>query len=188
VEGPQFCRTRVRSTVLRGWGYTGRDWRSTISYVTPSPWGARVWTVRRMPMTPPPKPPPGSIDFELTDFGDARRALDELPAGVSQLSRLMHGDEWAARRRKPLPTDRALTGEAMDWVIGLPAALRPHCACEAFPRVINAIAASWPDLPYSLQVIGHMMHDYRGGRRGFPTAVRAELQALYDHQRQRAGG
>lgn len=136
--------------------------------------------------TPPPKPPPGSIDFEVTDFNDARRVLDELPAGVVEVQRLMHGD-WPARRRKPLPTDRALTGAAMDWVIGLPAALRPHSACEQFPRVVNAIAASWLDLHYSLQVIDHMINDYRGGRRGFPAAVKAELQALYEHQRSRAG-
>ncbi len=137
-------------------------------------------------MPTPPKPPSGSIDFEITDFDDARRALDELPSGLAEMNRLMHGDEWASRRRRPLPTDRALTGEAMDWVIGLPPATRPHAACEQFPRVVNAIAASWSDIHYSLQVIDHMIRDYRGGRRGFPAGVRIELQALHDYQRRRA--
>jgi hypothetical protein len=139
-----------------------------------------------MPGSSPPKSPPpiGSIDFELTDFDDARRALDDLPAGVAEMQRFRSGD-WELHRRKPLPSDRALTGAAMDWVIGLPPALRPHTACEQFPRVVNAIAASWADLPFSLQVIDHMNNDYRGGRRGFPAAVQAELTALYDYQKAR---
>lgn len=132
----------------------------------------------------PPKPPPGSIDFEVTDFDEARRVLDQLPAGVEEMRRLKPAD-WPAHRRKPLPTDRALTGQAMDWVIGLPPSLRPHGACEQFPRVVNAVAASWDDAAYSLQVLDHMINDYRGGRRGFPAAVKAELLALYEHQRGR---
>jgi hypothetical protein len=135
----------------------------------------------------PPKsaPPPGAIEFELTDFDDARRALDELPAGIAEMQRLSHGG-WTGERRKPLPSDRALTGESMDWVIGLPATLRPHATCEQFPRVVNAIAASWDNLTFSLQVLEHMIHDYRGGRRGFPAAVQAELDALFRHQQSRA--
>ena len=135
---------------------------------------------------PPPKPGavPGSIDFEHTDFDMARRALDELPAGVEAIQRLK-GQNWEAQRRKPLPTDRALTGQAMDWVIALPPALRPHSTCEQFPRVVNAIAASWNDLSFSLRVIDHMVNDYRGGRRGFPLAVQQELHALYQHQQGR---
>lgn len=133
-----------------------------------------------------PKPPPGSLEFEITDFDLARRALDELPAGVAAIQRLK-GANWEAMRRKPLPTDRALTGEAMDWVVMLPPNLRPYSTCEHFPRVVNAIAASWNDLPFSLRVIDHMVNDYRGGRRGFPLAVQAELQALYQHQQLRAG-
>jgi len=145
-----------------------------------------------MPIQPPPKkpPPPGSIEFEITDFDEARRALDELPAGVEQLQSLLGGGgvghEWQGRRRKPLPSDRALTGEAMDWVVSLPTALRPHTSCEQFPRVVNAVASSWGDLHFSLQVLDHMINDYRGGRRGFPPAVLMELQALLAHQRARS--
>lgn len=138
---------------------------------------------------PPPKkpPPPGSIDFEITDFDEARRALDELPPGVEQVQSLLAGgNEWAGRRRKPLPSDRALTGEAMDWVVSLPTSLRPHTACEQFPRVVNAVASSWGDPVFSLQVLDHMINDYRGGRRGFPPAVQQELAALLAHQKARS--
>ena len=137
----------------------------------------------------PPKPPRplGTIDFELTDFEDARHVLDDLPPGVAEAKHLQPG-YWEQQRRKLVATDRALTGAAMDWVIRLPPALRPHATCEHFPRVINAIAAAWPDLVYSQQVLDHMVNDYRGGRRGFPEAVRSELATLQAHQRTRSGG
>lgn len=135
---------------------------------------------------PPSKPAPpfGAIDFEITDFDAARRALEELPAGLAEMQRI-RGGQWDDRRRKPLPSDRALTGEAMDWVVHLPPALRPHSTCEQFPRVVNALAASWSDLPLSLQVIDRMINDYRGGRRGFPVAVQAELRELHAYQAMR---
>jgi hypothetical protein len=135
----------------------------------------------------PPKPnsEPGSIDFEVTDFDEARRVLDELPPGVAEVQRLMTGN-WAGQRRKPLPSDRALTGTSMDWVVSLPAGLRPHSTCEQFPRVINAVADSWDDLSFSVHVIDHMINDYRGGRRGFPVAVQMELLALFEYQKSRA--
>ena len=137
---------------------------------------------------PPPKkpPPPGSIEFEITDFDEARRALDELPPGVEQMHQLRAGgSEWEGRRRKPLPSDRALTGEAMDWVVSLPPPLRPHSACEQFPRVVNAVASSWADPAFSVQVLDHMINDYRGGRRGFPAAVQGELAALLAYRKAR---
>jgi hypothetical protein len=130
---------------------------------------------------------PGSIDFEITDFDEARHVLDDLPPGLAEAKQLLSGS-WEQQRRKPLATDRALTGQAMDWVIGLPPALRPHATCEQFPRVINAIASSWADTAHSLQVLDHMIKDYRGGRRGFPAAVDLELEALHAHQRARSGG
>ena len=131
---------------------------------------------------PPRVPPPGSIDFEITDFDQARQVLDGLPPGVGRVRTLEPG-YWDQQRRKPTPTDRALTGTAMDWVIGLPPGLRPHNTCEHFPRVVNAIASAWRDTAYSVQVLDHMIKDYRGGRRGFPAAVQVELAALLTYQR-----
>jgi len=133
----------------------------------------------------PPRPPsPGSIDFEITDFDSARQALDELPPGIEEVKHLQPG-YWEQQRRKPTPIDRALTGAAMDWVIGLPPALRPHATCEHFPRVVNAIASAWADPAHSLLVLDHMINDHRGGRRGFPAAVQQELAALVTHVRAR---
>ena len=128
----------------------------------------------------------GSIDFELTDFDEARHAMDDLPPGVAEAQHMRPGF-WEQQRRKAAPTDRALAGAAIDWIIGLPPPLRPHATCEQFPRVVNAIAGSWADVAYSLRVLEHMINDYRGGRRGFPIAVQRELAALHAHQRAQSG-
>jgi hypothetical protein len=139
----------------------------------------------QQPPKPPPQRPPGSIDFEITEFEDARHVLDDLPPGVVEAKHLQPG-YWEQQRRKPVPTDRALTGAAMDWVIKLPPALRPHATCEHFPRVVNAIASCWADNSYSVQVLDHMINDYRGGRRGFPAVVQQELAALLSYQNSRS--
>jgi hypothetical protein len=134
---------------------------------------------------PPKSPAPlDALDFEITDFDEARRALDELPAGLAQMQQTTPGF-WEHKRRGPLPSDRALTGTAMDWVVALPPPIRPHSACEQFPRVVNAIAESWNDAPLCMRVLDHMINDYRGGRRGFPATVLAELGVLMRHQQQR---
>ncbi|HEY1393248.1 MAG TPA: hypothetical protein VFV25_07715, partial [Methylibium sp.] len=84
------------------------------------------------------------LDFQLTDFDEARAALDELPPGINEVQRLKPGF-WDARRRKPMATDRALAGSTMDWVMGLTPGLRPRVLCERFPRIANALAACWLD-------------------------------------------
>lgn len=134
----------------------------------------------------PPKPSAhlDSLDFEITDFDEARRALDELPAGLEAMQKSTPG-YWEHRRRGTLPSDRALTGTAMDWIVALPPTIRPHTTCEQFPRVANAIADSWEDVPLCTRVLDHMLQDYRGGRRGFPATVQAELSTLMHHQQRR---
>ena len=138
---------------------------------------------------PPPKAPRpyGTIEFELTDLEEARHVLDDLPPGVAESKHLQPG-YWEQQRRKPVASDRALTGLAMDWVIKLPPALRPHATCEHFPRVVNAVAQAFADQAYGLQVLNHMISDYRGGRRGFPDDVQGELAALEAHFRRAPPG
>jgi hypothetical protein len=120
------------------------------------------------------------IDFEPTDISDARRAMDDLPPGVGELERLVPG-YWEQQRRPPSAADRALTGAAVDWLMRLPQPLRPNELSQRFPRLANALAAVWGDAPRAAEALDGLLVDRRGGRRGLPDAVRAELQALQDH-------
>lgn len=119
---------------------------------------------------------PGSIEFELTDLENARLALDELPEGVDKVPTLA-ANYWEQRRRKPLPTDRALQGATIDWMLKLPVALRPRELCDRFPRAANAVAAAWNGNERAA-VLDDLLTDHRGRRHGFPPEVRSELEAL----------
>jgi hypothetical protein len=140
-----------------------------------------------MPGQPPSKgsQPPGAIDFEPTDFYNARKALDELPPGVREVAHLAPG-YWEERRRKSVASDRALTGAAIDWVIALPVELRPRQLCETFPRVANHIAETWHDHAYTAKALERLLVDDRGGRRGFPPPVENEIRKLRDYAEQLA--
>ncbi len=132
---------------------------------------------------PPPAPPPfkptasGVLEFEPASLDSARAALDELPVGVERLLDGVPG-YWTKTRRTHLPTDRALTGMAMDWVRDLPGNIRPQVTAERYPRIVNAIAEAWPDGEARTRMFDHLLNDRRTGRRGFPIDVEREISAL----------
>ena len=132
----------------------------------------------------PPKPPDkykprssGMMDFEPVSLASAKRSLDELPIGLERAFNAVPG-YWEKVRRRPIGTDRALTGTALDWLIELPDNLRPHVTNERYPRVVNAIALSWPDSEERTELFDHLLNDRRTGRRGFPIEVEREIAAL----------
>jgi hypothetical protein len=138
--------------------------------------------------TPPPSRPAfDALEFEVTDFGEARQALDELPPGIAELAQRASGN-WAERRRPPKPSDRALTGAAVDWVMSLPPGLRPQKLSMQYPRVANQIAEIWADTRAVRMALEELLLDRRGGRRGLPDAAQAEVRALIDHINQRGHG
>ena len=47
---------------------------------------------------------------------------------------------WKRLRRAKLPTDRALGGQAIDWLLSLPPGLHPEKLTRQFPRIANALA------------------------------------------------
>jgi hypothetical protein len=79
-------------------------------------------------------------------------------------------DRWERRRPQPLTIashqlaiDLARSG---DPVNGL---------ARRFPHVLNQLSAVWGDLPAAAELIDDLLVDRRGGRRGFPADVLAEL-------------
>jgi hypothetical protein len=126
-------------------------------------------------------PPPGSIEFELTDIEDARASLEELPAGVNPFGRMQAGF-WESRRRPRMATDRALTGCSLQWLMELPPMLKPRGLSERFPRILNWISESWSDTDKSLDLFEHLLDDRRTGRRGFPEDIQHEIEMLCEHR------
>jgi hypothetical protein len=119
---------------------------------------------------------PGSIDFEPIDVSEARKALDELPAGLVDPSN--KPEFWISRRRKPGATDRALAGATLEWVVRLPKIVQPRKLCERFPRIANALAQAWPDKPQCEEMLANLRTDRRGKRQGFAPDVKLEIDRL----------
>jgi len=119
----------------------------------------------------------GALEFELTDFTEARLALEEPPEGLQAASALRPG-RWDSKRRPKLPTDRALVGRTLDWIVALPEAARPMRLADGYPRIANALAECWDDAARANAYIDDLLTDRRGGRRGLPPEVKEELQPL----------
>ena len=140
-----------------------------------------------VPPAKPPYPPSEGFEFELTDFATAREALDNASIELAaEAARPAEPADWVRRRRPPVPTDRALAGATIDWMLRLPAALQPHHLADQYPRLANQIAATWSDRERCLQSLHGLLHDDRPGRRGLPHDLRREVEALHQHLAQPA--
>ena len=60
------------------------------------------------------------FEFELTDIDEARRILDAESESQFDVAAVERPQHWKKLRRVSLPTDRALTGRALDWLTNLP--------------------------------------------------------------------
>lgn len=120
--------------------------------------------------------PSGLIEFEFTNVDDARKEADK-PAAVVALEKLLPG-YWEEQRRPLSPSDRALTGKAIDWLLALPEPKRPKALCDQFPRIANHLADHWGD-PLSTQLgLMRLLADERGGRKGFSQQIQDEIGRL----------
>ena len=139
-------------------------------------------------MDPPKNPstsPPSTwqhegLEFEVTDFGEAKRILDDESISQFHVETFVSPAQWKRLRRPTLPTDRALTGQAIDWLIGLEASLRPQHLSAQFPRIVNGLAALWQYPAERRASLDKLLNSERKGRTGFPPMVVRELAALRD--------
>lgn len=76
------------------------------------------------------------------------------------------------------PDAPTLAPDTEAWLRALPGLTYPQALTTQFPRIANALAAVRHD-PQALRERFHeLMHDQRGGRRGFPFDVMMDLLAL----------
>ena len=72
-----------------------------------------------------------------------------------------------------------LSGKAHTWVRALPMPVRPLELCNVYPRIANRLSLAWDDLVLTEAVFNDLLVDHRGGRKGFPSQVSAELVRLH---------
>lgn len=76
------------------------------------------------------------------------------------------------------PQDRVLMALTVLWADQLPSTLRPDQLLECYPRVANRLALCWGDIALTNRLFEELLLDRRGGRKGFPPLVKAELGRL----------
>lgn len=87
--------------------------------------------------------------------------------------------DWS-RVRRVRPLDQLLPATS-EWARRLPEAIRPVHLVRLYPRVANRLAFAWQDRRATEDVFDDVLIDRRGGRRGFPPDVRADLLQLRAH-------
>ena len=122
--------------------------------------------------------PDDALPFEATDFATARRALDEPPAGL-EVARQLRSPSWQGRRRAAQPTDHAILGRTVDWILNLAPEARPTQLADSIPRIANALAQQWSNPDAAGELLTDLLVDRRGGRRGFPLDIKKELVMLH---------
>lgn len=118
------------------------------------------------------------LEFEITDLDEARRVLDNESVSQFDVATFAPPEQWKRVRRDKLPTDRALGGQAIDWLMSLSPDLRPEKLAKQFPRIANALAAVWSDSGERQAALDKLVDSDRKMRAGFPREVRQELAAL----------
>lgn len=95
---------------------------------------------------------------------------------ASQPPRTDGESEWAGRRKaQPAQVILATTRR---WMNSLPPDYRPHSLAIRFPRIANLIAASWDNPEECTAYLHSLLHDARGGRKGFPVQVQKDIADL----------
>jgi len=82
-------------------------------------------------------------------------------------------------RRPGRPEDRMPMAFTVRWVNEFPRDRRPNLLLERYPHVANRLALCWADKALAERLFEDLLVDKRGGRKGFPSAVRAELLHLH---------
>ena len=88
-------------------------------------------------------------------------------------------DDWSRHRNPPPPEHLLPTREV--WLDVLPPAAFPGALATHYPRIVNLIAMLWSHSIGCSAYFDELIIDRRGGRQGFPAAVKHDLLVLRDY-------
>ena len=100
--------------------------------------------------------------------GDAQRPPSSLASDT----------DWS-KVRKARPANYLLP-QSEKWFDMLPVELAPCALASQFPRIVNLIVSQWNDHVHAPGLFEDLLGDRRGGRAGFPAAVRRDLLNLQE--------
>jgi hypothetical protein len=103
----------------------------------------------------------------------------QRPAEPAKAARLHAHTDWSSVRRAQ-PANH-LFPQSEKWFDGLPPEVAPCALASAYPRIVNLIVAQWNDHHGVPELFDDLLGDRRGGRAGFPPAVRRDLLRLQEY-------
>jgi len=86
-----------------------------------------------------------------------------------------------SQKRVQEEDDRELNAAGKALLVSLPELEKPKKLAEAFPRIVNRMAALWKTAAEMNRYFEDLLTDTRGGRQGFPLGVLMELTSLKDY-------
>ena len=105
-------------------------------------------------------------------------ASPQLALSPVSPSALTSTTDWSSVRNAK-PADYLLP-QSEKWFDALPQQVAPCALASQFPRIVNLIVAQWDDHRGAPQLFEDLLGDRRGGRAGFPPAVRRDLLRLQE--------
>src|SRR5690242_10988639 len=112
------------------------------------------------------------------DLNDVVQPIARPRMVEPRASPLKSATDWTSMR-KARPADHLLP-QSEKWFDMLPVELAPCALASQFPRIVNLIVSQWNDLRGAPELFAELLGDRRGGRAGFPPAVRRDLLMLQE--------
>src|SRR5258707_13614672 len=112
------------------------------------------------------------LEFEKVSAEEARWAFDGKPAtSVGSKS---------CDKRTQTP-EEPLLNVTRTWLASLPPDVRPMELVRQFPRIANRLRHVWKQVARCEEYLDALLVDRRGTRKGFPSKISEELEALREY-------
>jgi len=89
--------------------------------------------------------------------------------------------DWRAIRHAMDVEDTLLRERTFKWLATLPKGVRPMETARQYARIVNRICDLWAHCEFTRLYLQSLLIDRRGGRTGFPVAIKQELVALQQY-------
>lgn len=112
------------------------------------------------------------------DLNDVVQAVPRPQASTAAPANVDTTDWSRVRKARPAEHLLPLTEK---WFDAFPTDKAPCALASQYPRICNLIAVQWHDHRGAPELFEDLLTDRRGGRAGFPPAVRRDLLAVQEY-------
>ncbi len=112
------------------------------------------------------------------DHNDVVQTIPRASSVVAPVQPKAELEDWSSvRKARPAGYLLPVTEK---WFDAFPADKAPCALASQYPRICNLIAVHWNDMRGAPELFEDLLTDRRGGRAGFPPAVRRDLISVQE--------